>query len=276
MAAILFALAAVTTAVIWPIVREPPPSVRPPPAELPQYYVLSPTNGILKRYLVTEGEHVTKHASLALMGSADHEQRVRDARTAVARARLALEEARLEATVEDRSEKAGGGNAAAGDRSQAKRDQQAIRDQEQHVRELSIAVTTAQAKLVAVRSQPFGREGNATAIDAAEADLTRLQSKLDVANIELKQRRRRAVTRMTRDSDAAAVPHESTAVDRRISGAAAAMQHEQNKLIAIEEEGAQFTSTIPAPFGGQVIRILRPKGSFIREGQPIVVLMRQP
>jgi len=273
---LLVALAGVTTAILWPIVREPPRSTIPKPTELPQYYVLSATNGILKQYLVVEGERIKQDASLALVCDADYEQRVRNARAAVAHARLALEEARLEAITPDRTTAAGGSRIAARDRSQAKRDEQAIRNHEQAVRQLDIAVASAQAKLAEHRSQPFGSQEDARAIAATEADLARLQGKRDVADIELKRVRERAETRMGEAGGAAAIPIESTAVNRRINAAAEALKHKQEALSAVVEDAAAFTSTIPAPFGGQIIRLLHPKGSFIREGQPLVVIMQQP
>ena len=74
---------------------------------------------------------------------------------------------------------------------------------------------------------------------------------------------------------AAAIPVESTAVNRRINAAAEELKHKQEALSAVVEDAASFTSTIPAPFGGQVIRLLHPRGSFIREGQPLVVIVRR-
>jgi len=269
-------LVAGVTGVIWPKVNEPSRQTLTPPVDLPQYYVLSPTNGVLKQYLVVEGEMVAKSAPLAQVGDADHERRVRDARAAVAKARLAVEEARLEALTHERTAEIAGGNLAALDRSKAKQDQRAIRDQEQLVHQLGIAVTTAQAKLVKLRSQPFGANGDAGAIDAAAAEVTRLQSKLDVATIELKQRRERASARMGEASGAATAPAETTATSRRIGSASEALQRKQAELDAILAEGMELASTVQAPFDGQIIRRLHPEGSFVREGQPLIVLMRQP
>ena len=275
-AAAVIILVAGATAIIWPIVREPPRRTLREPVDLPQYYVLSPTNGVLKQYFVTEGERVANSAPLAHVGNADHEQHVRKARAAVAQARLTLEEARLEARTLERTAIAASGNVAALDRSQAKRDKQAIRDQEQHVRQLEIAVTTAQAKLVKLQSQPFGRQGETGAIDAAAAEVTRLQSKFDVATIELKQRRERAAGRLGGTGVAATAPLETTESGRRVAAAAETMQRKQAELDAIVEAGMKLTATVQAPFDGQIIRLLHPEGSFVREGQPVVVLMQQP
>ena len=272
----LVILAAVTTAIIWPIVREPDHRALKEPADLPQYYVLSPTNGVLKQYLVTQGEMVTKSAPLVQVGNADHERRIRDARAAVAHARLAVEEARLEAVAHERSAIAGGGSLAALNNSQAKQDQQAIRDQEQHVRQLGIAVDTAQAKLVKLKSQPFGSEINTRAIGAATDEVTSLQSKLDVATIELKQRRERAAARMGEKSRAAAASLDNTGAGRRIDAATSVMQQKQADLDAIVEAGMPLTSTIQAPFDGLIISLLHHEGAFVREGQPVVVMMQKP
>jgi multidrug resistance efflux pump len=275
-AAALIILIGGATAIIWPIVHEPPRRTLTDPASLPQYYVLSPTNGVLKQYLVTEGEMVAKSAPLAQVGNADHEQHVRNARAAVAQARLTLEEARLEARTLEQTAVAASGNMAALDRSQARRDKQAILDQEQHVRQLEIAVTTAQAKLVKLRSQPFGREGDTVAIDSAAADVTRLQSKLDVATTELKQRREQAAGRLGGTSAAAAAPAKTTETGRRVDAAAETMQRKQAELDAIIEAGMKLTSTVQAPFDGLIIRLLHPEGSFVREGQPVAVMMQEP
>ena len=272
----LIIVAIAIAVIVRPRLTEPSRKTLTPPVNLPQYYVLSPTNGVLKQYLVVEGERVAKSASLAQVGGADHEQKIREARAAVAHARLAVEEARLEVLTHERIASIADGSVAALDRSQAKRDKQAARDQEQHVRQLDIAVSTAQAKLVKLKSQPFGREGNADSIDAAAAEVTRLQSKLDMATIELKQRRERAATRLGEANGAATVPPETTATSRRIGSAAEALQRKQAELDAIIAEGVAETSTIQAPFNGQIIRRLRPEGSFLREGQPVIVLMRQP
>jgi len=275
-AAGMVVLIAGVTAVIWPKVNAPSRQTLTPPVDLPQYYVLSPTNGVLKQYLVVEGEMVAESAHLAQVGDADYEQHVRDARAAVAKARLAVEEARLEALAHERTAEVASGNLAALDRSKAKQDEQAIREQERHVRQLGIAVTTAQAKLVKLRAQPFGLDGDAGAIDAAAAEVTRLQSKLDVATIELKQRRERAATRMGETSGAATAPPETTATSRRVGSATEALQHKQAELDAILAESMHLVATVQAPFDGQIIRRIHPEGSFVREGQPLIVLMRQP
>ncbi len=245
------------------------------PQDLPQYYVLAPTNGILRHYLVKEGEHVDAHASIALISESAYEQRVRNARQAVAQARLIFEEARLESISSSRHNRSRA-NTGTEERMRAERDKQAIQGLEREIHELGIAVITAQAKLGSLEHQPFGNSAAPNIIKASETDLQNLQDKLEMATVRLEELRERMKERSVSTKGATTVPPVFNEADRQIGSAREHLQQEEAVLEAILKEAPKFTTIIASPFHGQVLQLLLPEGGFIRPGQPAITLTQLP
>ncbi|MBT3192412.1 MAG: hypothetical protein HN341_07640 [Verrucomicrobia bacterium] len=249
---------------------------RPLEVELAQHFVLAPTDGILTQILISEGEQVAGNTALVQLGSPDHGLRIRKARAAVDDARIVLADVRLSSAQGRQAGAAAPGSAAIRERAQLKRDRQAIAVQATRVRELTQAVASLQAKRVNLNSQPFGREGNRTSRATLEQELTSLQGALDVATAELRQREKDAAAKVGQTSGAARAPRADGMEVRAIKAAVEALRLREAELLEALEEEALFTTPIHAPFDGMVLRVLHPKGTYVREGQPILILMPSP
>jgi len=243
--------------------------------ELQQYAVLSPTNAILKHYLVNEGDTILKSATIAIMIDPAFEKRIQDAMISASDARLALEEQRIESITNDMDVSPAAKRTALQNSIRAKRDQNAIQEQKHLIHKLTVALETLQAKLVDLNSQPFGRDGNSSEISAIKADITGFQTNLDIADSELKQMITTTELRQAQDAGSDGFTGRKSEMRHKLLAAEENLQHKENLLYAILEEESKFTSTIVAPFSGLVIQKVVKEDSFVREGRQIMVLMRE-
>jgi multidrug resistance efflux pump len=249
--------------------RRPSPS--PQSFDLNQHCVLCPTNGILKRILAREGEYVTKSASLVQMSTPAYEQRVRDARAAVTMARLALEEARLSAAAQS-APGHGSQPPLPPDRTRAAQKQQAIQDQKLRARNIAAKLKATQATLTDLQAQPFNARINAQEIEAQQKLLTQYQAELDVTNVELKRLQSEAAGN---EPDSAGMPRDLSSTNRRLQTARDELTQAEVVLAEIQKEEPDFTELVCAPFSAQIIRHLHTEGRYVRQGQPLLILMQQ-
>jgi len=261
--------------VIVALVRHANEAARRPSRDLSEQLVLAPTNAILSHVLVTEGELTQASAPLLEFSDAVYVQRVRRARAKVDAARLAIEELQL-GGLETRPAPQSPGAATLPLREQATRDQSVIREQQQRVRDLTTAVTTLQAKLGETGAHPFDSGMGGAAGEADALALTRRLSELDLANAELKQLQTTAASRMALSSGAATAPDRRDDTTRSVQLATESLALAAAELDSILAETAQFSTTLTAPFRGQIIAIIPTEGTFVREGEPILILKPIP
>jgi multidrug resistance efflux pump len=238
-----------------------------------QHFVPSPADGVLAQLLVEEGDTVPRFAPLILLASPDHERRVRAARTEVADARMALKETQMSAMGGNRSAPTSASSLALQEHAEKKRDEAEIRARAGRVRELTIAVTSLQARRVDLKTKPFAGDDYSAETRVLDAELVRLQSTLDMATAELDRQRRTTSTRLSQTSVAARNPQNTRANSRAIQSARETLARRQAELDAALGDEFQFTIAIQAPFSGQIIRFLHNKGTYVREGEPLVILI---
>lgn len=243
--------------------------------ELTQYSLLSPTNAIIKNYLVNEGELISKSSAAVLLIDPVFEQRIQQALTRVSNARLELEEKRVQSITLAKNVSPSERRIALQTRIQKKRDQVAIQNQKDHIQELSVALASFQAKLVELNSQPFGVNGNSEAIDATKVDITKFQEKLDMANVEIKHLQNKANSQMVQTGAILQDRDKTTVINRSIEIAKQKLKYEEAQLKDLQKQEPQFSTLVPAPFAGLIVENIYSKGTFVRKGQPILIMMQQ-
>jgi len=243
--------------------------------ELKQYAILAPTNAILKNYLANEGELITKSSAVAILIAPHYEERIQQARNNASEARLILEEKRTELIVNARKSSPSQNRSTMQNRIQAKRNQREILHQKETIHKLTVALTTFQAKLVNLNSQPFGIKGNSEAINATKADITKFQGKLDIANAELQQLQNKTETKQAQANPTTHNENNTTSIYRSIKIAQRNLEYKEDLLKKIQKQESQFSTIIPAPFSGLIIETIFPESTYVREGQPILIMMQQ-
>ena len=243
--------------------------------ELNQYAILAPTNAIIKNYLVDEGELIAKSSATVMLIDPLFEARIQKALTKVSNARLNLEEKRIENISATKKITPSANRSALQNRIQIKRNQRSILNQKELVHKLSVALSSFQAKLVNLNSQPFGNKAENESINAIKADITKFQGKLDMANVELKQLQDAANIQLAKTGTPVQNNNKITAITRSIEIAEQQLKYEENLLKIIQQQEPQFSTIIPAPFSGLIIENILPENSYVREGQPILIMLQQ-
>jgi multidrug resistance efflux pump len=252
----------------------PPTATSSAALNLTQLFILAPTNGVLTQILAGVGEHVDASAPLVQLGDPSYEIRVRVLRADIDSTRLALKEKQIVGLTTNRAATTAVGNTALKSQTQRRRDERAILDQTQRVRELTSSLVDLQAERVRLSARAPERLDNSNALEATDAGIASLQSVLDMARAELKRITNAAATGAKQES-APSRPSDYTYTEhRRFQYETDALKEKQIRLDAILEARERVAITVRAPFAGQIIRILHPTGTYVREGHPILILLR--
>lgn len=235
-------------------------------------YILSPTNGVVRRIMITEGERVPHNAPLLRISNPAYEQRVQTARDAVARARLELNEEPLASASSTGVTATDASIAQLQYRIHTERDARDIRNKNQQIRNYTRELTSLQATRIRIQADPL----NTSDISTTETALSALQAKRDVAVSDLKRLTERAHSRMKKGSGASVSPQRSSAINRSRQGATEMLTFREAELEAVLREELQNGVDILAPFTGLIMNIRQREGNYVRRGQPLLTLTSLP
>jgi len=245
------------------------------PPKTSQYAVLSTTNAILKEYRVNEGEFVNKSSDIAILIDSHFEEQLQNAHIKVSQARLTLQEKRIENISNARKPDQYTSNTSLQTRFKAKQTKNDIIRQKKTIRNLTATLAIFNAKFTELNSQPFQQKGNQDAIRSVKIDITKFESKLDVENVALKQLQSALEIQSAQVNIATQTKDIITASNRSIVIATNNLRYEENILKEIQQKKPQFSTTISVPFSGLITETRIPEGSYVREGEPILIMTKQ-